>query len=80
MLAASSPGKDMFMLAIGLLVAFVGGTADKFYPYRSSSNAKPLNIPIWLGRSFFIAFGSIFVVLSVLDISGLITLNWKGSR
>jgi len=80
MLTASSPGKDMLMLAIGLLAAFIGGTADKFYPYRSSSNAKPLNMPVWLGRSLFIALGLIFAVLSLLDLSGFVALNWKGSH
>jgi hypothetical protein len=77
---APSPWKDFFTVAIGLFAAILGGTANKFYPYQSSSNAKPPDIPVWLGRSFFIAIGMFFVVLGLLDLSGLITLNWKGSH
>ena len=69
--------EDIFSICIGLLAAVGGGTSTKFYPYDSSSNAKPLDIPIWLGRSFFILVGLIFVILGMLDLSGVIDVHHK---
>lgn len=69
--------EDIFTVGIGLFAAILGGTSSKFYPYHSSSKAKPLNIPVWLGRSFFILIGLSFVIMAMLDLSGLIDVHHK---
>jgi hypothetical protein len=69
--------EDIFTIGIGLFSAIAGGTSTKFYPYHSSSNAKPLDIPIWLGRSLFILVGLSFVTMAMLDLSGVIDVHHK---
>jgi hypothetical protein len=69
--------EDILFIGAGLFAVVVVGTSTKFYPYHSSSNAKPLNIPIWLGRSLFILVGLMFVIMGVLDLSGVIDIHHK---
>jgi len=77
MMIAGAQLEDIFTIGIGLFAAIAGGTSTKFYPYHSSSNARPLDIPIWLGRSFFILIGLSFMIMAMLDLSGVIDIHHK---
>ena len=68
---SGSQFEDIFFIGLGLFAAVGGVTSTKFYPYDSPSDAKPLNIPIWIGRSFFLVIGFLFVLMGMLDLFGI---------